>query len=383
MLEKESTNLLEVKEKWEKIASHSAPGTLARSEAELILKMIEILKSEHGKDIEEISLKDLESISGGTSNKGNKTLASMLASVLALSSMPGASANFGTTEMPDETTRARSKEIFKDAATRANFKKSLQDIKKVGEMRDDGIAQLDKEGVNSKAASEIVKFCLIGQGQFEPPINSIESLFAFGENKKIFLTYMKELNRLLEKYSAVTKSLIEFHEINGTKFQMGFDKPPADNPGLRGASHPGKISFYAPESSYLTALYSAYSSYKSGYKSSTSRKKLLASTAAHEMGHLISFFIWINKEGMNVIESTSAVAQKNEFEEIEKEEIIEIAKNKYGCKDFSISKYGDSDPGEWFAEVFAHMECSDEDQLSPLGKAMRDYLQTTPYGVKS
>jgi len=390
MLEKESTNLLEVKEKWEEIASHSALGTLARSEAEFILEMIEILESENGKDISEINLKDLEAVSGGALNKGNKTLASMLASVLAFSAVPGASAvipsapplpaNSGDAKMPDAATKAKFKQVAEDAATAANkayfSKKVVPDVKLAGEVRDDGVAQLDMESAAGELNSEILKFCQkIGKGQFHAPFWKINEVTSDKTHQKNVLPYIKETNRILEKYSAATKTLIEYHKKRKTLFYMALYSPPADRSGLKGHFNMHEVAFYAPKVSYFRTLIDSYNYHLNNYVSSVSIKKLNASIAAHEMGHLIQRLSWLDCRYYDIT--------LEEFAEQQSKKIKEIAKTRYGCKDFSISKYGDSDPIEWFAEVFAHMECSDEDQLNPLGKAMRDYLQTTPYGVKN
>ena len=63
-----------------------------------------------------------------------------------------------------------------------------------------------------------------------------------------------------------------------------------------------------------------------------------------------------------------------------KSEIVKIAKEKFGAESSIISGYGETNNKDWFAESFEHLQCTSEEKLSPLGKAMCYFLSEKNLG---
>ena len=96
-------------------------------------------------------------------------------------------------------------------------------------------------------------------------------------------------------------------------------------------------------------------------------KKYNIYAMTHEFGHTIEMKLFKkhNPNGNNM----GYLSFSNKV----KDDIINIAKKNNSGFDYfkNISKYGDSSPKEFFAEVFANLECGKPNEL---GKAMKEYL---------
>lgn len=121
------------------------------------------------------------------------------------------------------------------------------------------------------------------------------------------------------------------------------------------------------------------SNIRSGHNAPCDLNKLLEVSAAHEMGHIIQYAL-CNDTGLEVVDNTTYKKGEIGWSPFGatslqatpmKEEIISkaIESDRIG----SISKYGDEDAQEWFAEVCAHAFCSETPNA--LGTAMREFLQ--------
>lgn len=96
-------------------------------------------------------------------------------------------------------------------------------------------------------------------------------------------------------------------------------------------------------------------------------KKYNIYAMTHEFGHTLEMKLFKkhNPNGNNM----GYLSFSNKV----KDDIINIAKKNNSGFDYfkNISKYGDSSPKEFFAEVFANLECGKPNEL---GKAMKEYL---------
>ena len=118
-------------------------------------------------------------------------------------------------------------------------------------------------------------------------------------------------------------------------------------------------SLYAP---FLKiCLIAGKKTINSGFHPKIELNQIAESWIAHEMGHVLQFLIM---EANDYRKSPQNM----------KGDIINLATRKYNSTNRVISKYGEINVYEWWAEVFAHLECCNNP--SPLGLAMRDYINT-------
>jgi len=389
MLNEVLKKLKDIQNKWKKTKKDSAPGTLSHSEASLALNALEKIKTElEAQSISELNDSILEETAGGS-----KVLSAALAAVTALSSMPSTSAALVSkhTAPPSSISLSKnleikSKEFYKNhpklikgtagtavatggalvaagssfGAAKGAKRYLLGDVDKMS--NEEAFKELEKEikKLESRGNEGSKKY-------FE-----VEGEEEYKKNPKLFLVYMREINRVFDAHPPFAKMLINHHRNNGTKFNIGF---------IPGTPHPiadmifGKVG----EEGHFDGFGRAYSSLrgielanypinlllaggnvvnKTGHHSSMDYKRILPAVATHELGHILQWSIMKDKTG--------------ESEENMKKEIIEIAKKKQGENiSEKISTYGE-DVREWFAEVFAHSECCSNP--NPLGQAMKEYL---------
>lgn len=99
--------------------------------------------------------------------------------------------------------------------------------------------------------------------------------------------------------------------------------------------------------------------------SGTTRKQLIGYTVTHEYGHMVQ----------NVLYSKSKTSLTHaEYANAVRSEVKQIAKARYGYRDGSkaISKYGQKNSREFFAEAFAN---ANSGRPNSIGRAMGDWLK--------
>ncbi len=382
--------LEDIQNKWEKAVQDSAPRTLSHSEASLALNALKKIKVElKTQRINELDDFSLEETAGGNS----KIPAAALAAVTTLSSMPSTSAALVSKHIAPPSSislsknlEIKSKEFYKNhsklikgaavtaggalvatgslfGAAKGAKRYMLEDIDKM----------TDEEAL--KKLEEEIKKLESRENEGSKKYFAVEGEEEYKKNPKLFLVYMREINRVFDDHPPFAQMLITYHNYRGTKFKIKF---------MPGAPHPltdiifGKVG----EEGHLNGFGRAYSNLsnielvnypinyllaggnvvnKMGHHSPMDYKRILPAVATHELGHILQWLIINNS------------AEKSE--ENMKEEIIKIAKKNHGSNiSEKISTYGETNVCEWFAEVFAHSECSSNP--NPLGQAMKEYLSS-------
>ena len=223
-------------------------------------------------------------------------------------------------------------------------------------------------------ASELIRqFCVY--------LNRDKSIFIFDSDfeftdPRTTLLILQQTNKIFEEYPVFTDCLIKSKKLLGETFGLGIFLPDYDNPfdlPCYSISAAG-IFFNAvltimPYTQYLGTEILFKNANPNFYPPSVSNGKLIESYLAHEMGHQI--FSTIVEESCRFYK---CFLDSLEVAECMKENIVAIANNNYGGNTDIVSDYGKENAKEWFAEVFAELECSDNP--SPLACAARDYLDS-------
>lgn len=202
---------------------------------------------------------------------------------------------------------------------------------------------------------------------------------------RLLLIILMKINNLFEKYPVFTKKLIETKKFKNATFSLG----------LIGETH---LNDYNGVEKYLRAL--AVTNVKGVYfngfflshfkislalgKMGTDSKfnppvepnQMIERLITHEMGHVLQFLI----AEINFRKIYSGTQDYSRiYTEVAKEVatnmkkgIMEIVKEKYSHESEIISRYGETNAFEWFAEAFAHMECCNNP--NPIGLATKDYI---------
>lgn len=204
-------------------------------------------------------------------------------------------------------------------------------------------------------------------------------------NPKIFLLSIRKLNNILEKYDTLTDTLRDVLKRDKAVFKIRSFDPSEKNEetylDMYTEYYRNKHEIFAISLS-KTMLSDMEHLCKSrliatldGFDCYVENDQLISSIIAHEMGHIFEFFMF--DTAINVALSYNLKLEKTFYESFSdkiKEKIIKISKEKYGADDSKVSTYAEKDSVEWFAEVFANLECADEENISPYGKALQDVL---------
>ena len=99
---------------------------------------------------------------------------------------------------------------------------------------------------------------------------------------------------------------------------------------------------------------------------------------AHEFGHIVHNHLLVTKIGLEKIRNHAW--QKDYYDSLIGEFVKEIKRKAIDINDgqpidMYMSKYGDTNSAEWFAEAFCHAMITNSKDLSPIGKAMLWYLK--------
>lgn len=172
-----------------------------------------------------------------------------------------------------------------------------------------------------------------------------------------------QLNKLIEKYN-----MKDFYEKMDTTYYCG------NASAIAYVEYPRDMNFmniassydYFKDKDYLGKLTKEKSDKKWFMPCDEKCYNIYAMT--HEFGHTLEMKLYkkYNPTGNNIGYA--------HFSDKVKMDIISIAKQKNNNFDYfsNISKYGDRNSKEFFAEVFANLECGKPNEL---GKAMKEYLK--------
>ncbi len=220
-------------------------------------------------------------------------------------------------------------------------------------------SQLTKE-----LQKEIQLFKNLGRRSYDGKYIFNVNLKSFPKNKqdlRLLTAYIKEVNRCFQKYHVFREILKNFYRKPfELKFINKFPEPEYKNALARTFNDWSGIEFISyPQKKYFEIYYEDISRHPR-----VDIHKAVSSVAAHEVGHVIE----------SIITSIKYVDYKNPPtpEEI-KRKIISKAKKKNKSISEEISTYGKSNPREWFADVFTHLQCSKSP--NSLASALEDYLK--------
>ena len=109
-------------------------------------------------------------------------------------------------------------------------------------------------------------------------------------------------------------------------------------------------------------------SIKSGWSAPIDNKNIKISTLTHEMGHAVSFAIVSKKMKQDNVPLTKFNLIVDDYLKDIKDEIVEYAHKKYGIdpneeNDVEVSRYGETNEAEWFAECFANGKLSSSPKI--------------------
>lgn len=209
-------------------------------------------------------------------------------------------------------------------------------------------------------------------------------------NPRIFLLSIRKLNNILEKYSKLTDTMLNVLKRNNAVFRINSFAPNDED----GTTYVDMYTEYCRNehetfaiSLSKTLLNDTEYLYKSrlignldGFDCYVEKNELIPSIIAHETGHVFEFLMF--DAALGVASSHNLKLEKTFYEDFDnkmKEKIIETSKGKYGAGDAKVSRYAEKNSTEWFAEVFANLECANEENISPYGKALRDILNNMTF----
>lgn len=232
-----------------------------------------------------------------------------------------------------------------------------------------------------------------------PDIFTIDGDVVKKSNPRMLLLTMKRLNYLFDKYENFTKELIKYKKSDKTdikEFRIRFMNLFDD----------GKLSYKAELvtgldlscimfnkttfcRNYRTNLYKYKGTVEKKHWSPHDMDKLIEYVITHEFGHLLESLYITKKSDIEWKKVTPSSKRYYKSEsQIEQEELMLAKVNPMAVKikreilqklgkydSRTISIYGQSDPLEFFAEAFAHMECSSEENINPIGIATRNYIK--------
>ena len=104
------------------------------------------------------------------------------------------------------------------------------------------------------------------------------------------------------------------------------------------------------------------SNINSNFHSPGELDQIIERLTAHEMAHVLQFLIL-----------STNICKKIDVYKKMKDDIIKIAKEEHRGTSEVISRYGETNEKEWFAEAFAHAECCNNP--NPIGLATKDYIE--------
>ena len=273
--------------------------------------------------------------------------------------------------------------------------KTIYELGKIWYLKDitTAIDNLSNQKVKEKLQEEISKY-----EQRAPEIFKIEeSLIKKSHPRTLLLTLMR-LNYLFDKYDKFTNALISYKRQQGTDFTLrllNFKDDRALTIILEERTECDLGGFaFGNLSDYRDNLFKYKRCHKIEHFAPCDNDKLIEYIITHEFGHAIQYLYITKKHGIDW-KNTAKIRCLGGIDNIEKEArnnkkffyviskiesecnsikkgILNRAKGIYSSSNTIISKYGKVSTSEFFAEAFAHMECSSS--INPIGLATRDII---------
>lgn len=279
-------------------------------------------------------------------------------------------------------------------------------IKKRGQPKSPSYFQLQdfKTAVDTLSADEIKKQLNEEIGKYINRASDVfeieDSLIEESHPKSLLLT-LKELNRLFGKYKGFTDALINYKKKHGGKFTL---LPLSIKYYSYGTLHADALAEFNLSGiafgnlrNYESTIKNYYQGHQLNCFTACDDDKLIESMVAHEFGHIIEILYITLQQKINwsVYKLSARSYTVNLFkgrlandkyfkatELVQKQardiayNIVNSAKQKGKvCFNNMTSRHGNSDPYslEFFAETFAHSECST--YVNPLGQTLQEYIK--------
>lgn len=259
------------------------------------------------------------------------------------------------------------------------------------------IDNLSHEEIDKKIDEEIEKY-----KKRAPDVFKIDGNLIKKSDKRLFLLTITKLNYLFDKYSGFTERLIDYKRNKAEDKEFLLRRITLKDDGLSIWLKALQATYYDLSgfvfgnlSNYKRLLYSAYKSVNTKFWSPRRQDELIDSIITHEFGHAMETLYVIEKCNLKIPTIRKYYSFKGylnankrdleKFKRCQDKVAIEII-NCYSVscdsnatiktiKDYEgFSKYGSSSSGEFFAEVFAHLECSDEDKVLDIGKNIERFI---------
>jgi len=243
------------------------------------------------------------------------------------------------------------------------YKSRMQDVDKL-------VESLEDKAVADKILEEVKKLQKRSNGIFK-----VKESFC-KVDPYVSLRFLLQVNAILDLLPGFEKLLIRNHShffISSYKFTFSTEEFECDSnkETIACFKYPvGKIKHNTKikiSKTHFNSLNGAETKIKNSILSAHNAKvkdgKELESIIVHELGHALQHALFLDGSCMTLDE----IAQKH------KEEILNIAKGKYNTYNSYVSKYGETNAEEWFAELFAYALLNDVS--TGLGRAMQDFLK--------
>ncbi len=243
------------------------------------------------------------------------------------------------------------------------YKSRMNDVYKL-------VENLEEKDIANKILEEVKKLQKRSNGIFK-----VKESFC-KVDPHVSLRFLLQVNAILDLLPGFEKLLIRNHShfISSYKFTFSTEEFEGDSNRTTMAcfKYPlGKIKYNTKikiSKTYFNSLDSAENSIRSsifsGHNARVQNSKELESIIVHELGHALQHALFLKEDSWRKLDDIA---------KYHKEEILNIAWDKYHTTNSCVSTYGETNEKEWFAELFAHTLLSDTS--TNLGRAMCDFLK--------
>lgn len=254
---------------------------------------------------------------------------------------------------------------------------------------------LTDEQVEERLCDEIDKYV-----DRAPDVFEIEDSLIEKSHPKSLLLTLTKLNELFDKYCGFTDALIKYKRSQGEQFTLLPISIRYYPLGCLRAEELAEFDLggiaFGNLGNYESTLYKYYNLHRTNWFAACDNDKLIEYTVAHEFGHVMEFLYitlqnkidWKScgklrrKYTLSLIISTifkdktfKTVSLLKDSAKNIGNDILKRAKANKQYHPSMVSRYADSDVSlmEFFAETFAHSECST--YVNPLGQASQEYIK--------
>ncbi len=267
----------------------------------------------------------------------------------------------------------------------------------------DTISQLTRTAADSLTADQVKDLLSTQIDKYtsrDPDVFEIEASLIEQSNPKLLLLTLTKLNRLFDKYSAFTAALIQYKHRQGEKFTLlplSIRYYPL--PYLRAEELSeydlGGMAF-GLSGDYEGTLYKYFDYHRTNWFAACDNDQLVEFMVAHEFGHVMEFLHITLEQKITWTSCTKPrgrytlgiiLGQASEDNTFKTNSLVKDSATSIGSSILTraraaakfhysmLSRYADSDASlmEFFAETFAHSECST--YVNPLGQVLQEYIK--------